>query len=144
MGTVFIEESAIRLGAAAAVSAGTDVTGASFDTAGYDGVVIFCTIATANAGNFLKAQQDIVTGFTAAADLAGSRTGTSANGNVAILDINRPKEQFVRGVVVRGGANTATGDMYYIGYYGSSQPVINAITNSISSKSLVSPLEGTA
>lgn len=140
---VFLEENALRLGAAGATSAGTDVTGASFDTAGYDGVLIFCTIATANAGNYLKAQQDVVTGFGGAADLAGSKVVAAANGQVVALDINRPKEQFVRGVVVRGGANTATGDLYYIGYKGSSQPVLNQIANTLITKQLLSPAEGT-
>lgn len=143
MAAVGLEENALRLAVAGAASAGTDVNGAAFDMAGYDGVLIFCSIATFNAGNFLKAQQGEASNLSDAADLAGSKVAAVANGQVVCLDINRPKERYIRGVAVRGGANTATGDMYYLGYKASQQPVSNLITNVLLSKQLVSPAEGT-
>lgn len=143
MAALGLEENALRLAVAGAASGGTDVNGAAFDMAGYDGVYIFCTIATFNAGNFLKAQQGEQANLSDAADLAGSKLAAVANGQVVCLDVNRPRERYVRGVVVRGGANTATGDMYYVGYKASQQPVLNLITNVLLSKQLASPTEGT-
>jgi hypothetical protein len=139
-----VQRSRIQLAVAAAVSAGTAVNGAAFDTKDYDGVVIFCTIATANAGNFLKAQQGAASDLSDAADLAGSKVITDSDADLAILDLGKPVERYIRGVIIRGGANTATGDMYYVGYNSAQQPVNNDITNTSNVVRLISPAEGTA
>lgn len=140
---IFNEVNALRLGAAGASSAGTAVNGAAFDNQNYDGVVIFCTIATANAGNFLKAQQGNASNLSDAEDLAGSKVVAVANGQVVALVVHRPKDRYVRGVAIRAGANTAIGDMYYIGYKSHKAPVSNDIANVLITKALTSPAEGT-
>ncbi len=138
------ERSLFSLAAAAAGSAGTAVDGAAIDMQGYDGVVIFCTIATANAGNYLKAQGGEVANLSDAADLAGTKVIVDSNGDVAMLDIAKPKERYIRGTVIRAGANTATGDMYYQRYNCDKQSVTtNDVTNEQNLVRLVSPAEGT-
>ena len=137
------ERSLLTLAAAAAGSAGTAVDGAAIDMQGYDGVLIFATIATQNAGNFLKAQQGQVSNLSDAADLAGTKVIVDSNGDVAILDLAKPKERYVRGTIIRAGANTATGDMYYLRYNGSAQAVINDIANEQNLVKVISPAEGT-
>lgn len=139
----FTEVNQVRLGAVGAASAGTAVDGAPFDTTGFDGVLICQRIATANAGNFLKAMGGEVANLSDAADLAGTRLTAVANDQFLVLDIPKPRNRYIRGTTIRAGAATATGDMLYIGYNGTPQPVLNLITNVLLSKIVQSPLPGT-
>ena len=131
----------IDLVAAAATSAGTDVNGSALDLSGFDGVMFFCTIATANAGNYLKAQEGDTS--SPAADLAGTKTTADDGADVTVLDIVKPMKRYIRAVVVRGGANTVTGDVYAIRYRSRSKPLVNDVLNSQNVVSLVSPVAGT-
>lgn len=112
----------LDLQSAAATSAGTDVNPTNgVDMAGYDGCIFFASIATANAGNYLKAQGgDTAAGATT--DLAGTKVVAASNAQVVVLDCYKPTKRFVRPVIVRGGANTATGDLYCIKYRGRKNP----------------------
>ena len=134
----------IRKVAVAAVSAGTEVISSVVDMAGYEGVMFFCTIATANAGNYMKAQQDTAVGMGAAADIAGSKVVAAANASVVWLDIYKPTERYVTANIIRAGANTATGDMYAIQYEGKVKPELNLVTNALIGELSISPDEGTA
>lgn len=96
--------------AAAASSGGTDVTGASIDTQGWEGCVFSVDIATANADNFLKVQQS-ADGSTGWADLAGTKAAAASDGDIVRTDLYRPEKRYLRAVVDRGGANTATGTL---------------------------------
>lgn len=138
-----LEEDALALNTAAAGSAGTTIDGAAVDMAGYEGVLFFTTIATANAGNFLKAQGGEASNLSDAADLAGTKVVAAANGSVVCLEVNRPKERYIRPNVVRGGANTAVGDIYQYRYRANNQPTTNQIANLLVSVSVKSPAEGT-
>lgn len=129
---------------AAEISAGTEVLSDEVDMSGYDGVLFFTTIGTANAGNYIKAQQDIVTGMASAADLAGTKVVAAANAQVVWLDVYRPTERFVRVSVIRAGANTTVGEIYALRYAGRFLPETNLITNTIIGELHVSPDEGTA
>jgi hypothetical protein len=120
-----------------ATSAGTDVNGTAVDLQGYDGVMFFAGIATANAGNFLKVQEGSTTSPTA--DLAGSKTIAAQNGHIVLVDVYRPLKRYARPVIVRAGANTVTGDLYAIKYVGRVSPKIAA--NAVSA--LISPIAGT-
>jgi hypothetical protein len=130
--------------AAGAASGGTDVAGTTIDMQGFEGVVFVTTIATANAGNFLKAQQGVASDLSDAADLEGSKVVAAANGQVVWYDLYQPRERYVRPVVVRAGANTATGDLYAIQYGPRRLPVSNLVANTIIGEVAVSPAEGTA
>lgn len=134
----------IRKVAVAAGSAGTEVISSVVDMAGYEGVMFFTTIATANAGNFLKAQQDAAVGMGGAADILGSKVVAAANASVVWLDIYKPTERYVTANIIRAGANTATGDMYAIQYEGKVKPELNLVTNTIIGELSISPAEGTA
>ena len=133
----------IRKVAAGAVSAGTEVVSSVVDMAGYEGVLFFATIATANAGNYLKAKQDTVVGMSAAADIAGSKVVATANGEVVFLDIYKPAERYLTANIIRAGANTATGDIYAIQYEGKVKPEINIVTDVIIGELHITPDEGT-
>ena len=130
--------------AVAAVSAGTAVNGSAVDMQGFDGVLFMTTIATANAGNFLKVQQDSDVALGTAADLADSAVVATANAEVVFVDCYRPAERYVRPVVIRAGANTATGDIYAIQYEGRVKPTDNDITDTIVGTLIVSAAEGNA
>lgn len=143
MAAVGLEENSLTLQAAGAALAGTAVNGATLDMAGFDGVVIFGTIATANAGNYLKAQQGEASDASDMADLAGSKVVADANGSIVGFDLNRPKERYVRGVFIRAGAATITGDMYALRYHAHNQPTSNTIANVLKTLKLASPAEGT-
>ena len=134
----------IRKVSAGATSAGTEVISSVVDMAGYEGVLFFATIATANAGNYMKAQQDTAVGMGSAADIAGSKVVAAANGSVVWLDIYKPTERFVTANIIRAGANTVTGDIYAIQYGGKVKPELNLVANTIIGELSISPDEGTA
>lgn len=138
-----LEAHKMSLAAAAAGSAGTAVNGATIDMAGFDGVLIFGTITTANAGNFLKAQQGTLSDGSDMADLAGTKVVAAANASIVCLDLKAPREQYVRGVYVRAGTNTAVETMYYIRYNAHNKPTSSDVTNVLASVKVQSPAEGT-
>lgn len=130
----------LDLVAAAAVSAGTDVTGAAVDRRGFDSVRFFATIATANAGNFIKVQQS-PDGSTGWSDLEGSASVAGDDGDVASVTVHRATERFLRGVIDRGGANTATGEMYALLSGADSFPTTDAAE--VDHVTVHAPAEGT-
>ena len=132
--------------AAAAASAGTTaVNGTALDMSGYDGVLFFTTIATANAGNFLKAQIGSASDGSDAADLEGTKVVAAANGQVVWLDIYRadPNQKYIRPVIIRG-ASSAVGEVYALQYESRRQVIDNNIENTIIGVLAVNPYEGTA
>lgn len=130
--------------AAGAVTATTDVDSSVIDMSGYDGVVFFGSIATANAGNFIKAQQGTDATVTDAADLAGSKVVAAANNQVVWVEIHKPLERYLRAKIVRAGVTTVTGDLYALQYSGRVRPETNLVANALIGTLLISPAEGTA
>jgi hypothetical protein len=128
---------------AASTTATTEILSDAVDMAGYEGVIFFTTIATANAGNYLKAQQGADGVITSPADLEGSKVVAAANGEVVFLDIYKPTDRYVRASVIRG-ATTVVGEIYALRYEGKVRPEVNNVTNTIIGLLLVSPEEGTA
>lgn len=127
-----------------ASSAGTTLTSSAIDMQGYDAVMIFGTIATANAGNYLKAQQSSDDGsaddYT---DIAGSKVVADDGADVVALEIRRPLKRYLKALIVRGGANTVTGDVYAIRYNSRKGMQVNDVLNSFNLVSLNGPAEGT-
>jgi hypothetical protein len=141
-----INEVKITKIAAAAGAATTDVETSVIDMSGYDGVMIFCAIGTANAGNYIKAQQGTDATVTDAADLEGSKVVATGNGDVVTLDVFQPKERYIKGIVKRG-ASTTVGEIYALQYKMSKAPQNNgqvATRSGYIGKFLQSPAEGTA
>jgi hypothetical protein len=133
------------LAVGAAAAAGTsDVTGAAVDTAGYQGVVFFTRFGTAAANNTLKVQQDTVVGMGGAADLVGSLVGGGASDELIIVEVHKPREQFVRAVALRGTSTTCDG--IYAILYGANEPQLanNSLSGTQKAELHVSPAEGTA
>lgn len=121
----------------AASSAGTAVNGITVDTADCEGVIFCSAIATANAGNFLKLQEGDTTSPTA--DVEGSAVVAGSNGDQVQIDFRKPLKRYVRAVIVRAGANTATSDIWAIKYGVRKK----ATTNSGVSETITSPIAGT-
>src|SRR4051812_6645890 len=92
-------------------AAGTsDVTGASVDMAqsgGFDAVCFLTSFGTANAGNYIKAQQSDDDGssddFT---DLEGTKVASGTSDEDVWLDLQKPAKRYVRPVGVRGASST--------------------------------------
>lgn len=131
---------------AAASSAGTSaVEGAAVDMTGFEGVLFFTTIGTANAGNFLKAQIGAASDGSDAADLEGTKVTATDNGQVVWVDIYRadPNQKYIRAHVTRGASSTV-GDIYALRYESRKQVIDNDIATLITGKLVVNPYEGTA
>lgn len=127
-----------------ASSAGTTVTSAAIDMQGYDAVCIFSTIATANAGNYLKLQQSSDDGSTDTYDdVAGSKVVADDGADVVCLDVRRPAKRYLKALIVRGGANTACGDIYAIRYNSRKGLQVNDVANAFNLVTLNGPAEGT-
>lgn len=115
-----LENLKIEQSAAAASSAGTAVNGTGVDMSGHEGVIFFSAIATANAGNYLKAQEsDDNSSF---ADLAGTKVVAASNGQKVVLEVHKPKKRYIRAVLIRGGADTVTSDIIAVRYGGRTPP----------------------
>lgn len=127
---------------AAGASAGTSaVTGDTVDMTGFEGVVFFGAIGTANAGNFAKVQQGAASDLADAADLEGTKVTPGDDADSFMVDVFRPQERYVRCVVTRG-ASTTSGDVYALLYGARQVPVTHGAT--IDGETHVSPDEGTA
>lgn len=134
------KESKLVLVKAAQGSAGTAIDTDSVDMAGYEGVMFFGTIATANAGNFANVAQSA--NDSSFADLADTKVVPSTNGNSFLIDVVKPQERYVRCEIDRSGTNTATGDIYALLYSSRKSPTTHGTT--IQAETHISPEEGTA
>jgi hypothetical protein len=101
-------------------SAGTsEINTTGLDLQGYDGVVFFTTIATANAGNYLALDQGATS--TPTDSVEGSSCVAGSDGDVVAVDLHKPLYRYVRASVIRG-ASTAVGEIYAIRYKGRKAP----------------------
>ncbi len=127
----------------AAAGAGTGTTnGTILDMLGYEGVLfVGGAIGTVNAGNYFKVQQDTASGGGTMADLEGTKLVPTVNAYAVAIDVYRPRERYVRPVVVLGASSTL-GDLYAIQYGESLAPTSHA--TGIDTETHISPAEGTA
>jgi hypothetical protein len=130
----------VTLVKAAQSSAGTAINSDSVDMSGFEGVMFVGTIATVDADNFANAAQS--SDDSSFADLEGTKDSPVADGNSFAIDIYRPTKRYVRVEIDRGGANTATGDIYAIQYGARKAAVSHGST--IDAETHISPDEGTA
>jgi hypothetical protein len=122
---------------AAGTSTITQTTG--LDMAGYDGAVFIIRLGTPSATNTLKVSQcDAVSGTYS--DLASTATSSGSDGPL-ILEINRPKEQFLKYVVTRAVSTTI--DTVAVIQYGARTRPVTQPTGSVV-ETYVNPSEGTA
>lgn len=133
------KDTKIVLAKVAQTSAGTAVESDVIDTANFEGVAFFGSVATHNAANTIKVQQGDASDGSDMTDLAGTATVAGTNGNSPMIDVYRPTKRYVRAVVTRSGANTATGDIYAVLYGARKTPVSHGST--IADAYAVSPEE---
>ena len=119
----------------------TAVNSDAIDMEGFEGVMFFGTLTTANAGNSANIAQATTSGGTYA-DLAGTKIVPGDNGDSFMIDVYRPRERFVRCELDRSGATPITGDIYALQYGAAVKPTSHGAT--IDAELHVSPAEGTA
>jgi hypothetical protein len=136
----------ITLGAAAAASAGTAVTGATADMSGYSNFVAFASIATKNAANYIKIQHGDESDMSDAADVVGSAVVALTDADDVMIEVVKPIKRYVRAVIIRGGADTATGELRYIqgGKASTSKDSLNTVAGVSVADIIASPIAGTA
>ena len=135
------KKSKLILVKAGQASGTTTITTDTIDMQGFEGVMIFGSIATVNAGNFAKARQGDNSGMSDGADLAGTKVVPGDNGDSFLIDLYRPGKRYVDVQVVRGVA-AVTGDIYALLYEPRKAPTSQGAT--IDAELHVSPAEGTA
>jgi hypothetical protein len=127
---------------AAAAADTTAVNSDILDMSGWDGVVFLASVGTANAGNYMKAQQDTDSAGGTMADLEGTKVGVSKTDMV--LDLYRPTERYVRAVITRGASATVEA-IWAIQYKGrKGAQLANNVTTAQAAEVHASPAEGTA
>lgn len=130
----------------AGAAATTDITSDAVDTAGFDGVLFIVSFGTITSGaaTSIKVQQCDTSGGSYA-DLEGTaQTVADTNDNKTfIVDVFRPREQFLKLVVDRGTQNAVVGSIIAIKYNASQRPVTQH-TNTVGNEAFNWPAEGTA
>lgn len=132
-----------------AVAAGTsDQNSSVIDMQGWDGVTFIAAFGaiTSGAVTSVKVQQGTDGTVTDAADLEGTAVTVADDDDnqVAIVEVYRPRERYVRLVVDRGTQNAVIDGVIAIQYNGRKQPSTHDSTTVISAESHNSPAEGTA
>ena len=136
----------IKVTVALAYASGTaSRNGAELDMSGWDGVLFIVTHATLATGAVgdIHMEQDTATGMGSAADLEGTKIAIADDDDDQIfcIDLYRPRERFVRGVVTKDASNAQAESAIYIQYRGAKLPVSKAGFNEYELH--VSPAEGT-
>jgi len=122
----------------APVAAGSSIDDASdiIDMAGWDGVMFVAPITdSVDTGvATLTVEQNTANSGSGMAALAGAvATATSAanddlNGQLLVVDVFRPRERYVQGVLTSATANIAYGNMIAILYQSRAMPVVQGAT----------------
>ena len=119
--------------------------GAILDMQGWDGVLMILTNATlaGSAAGDIHAESGAESDMSDAADLAGTKIAIADDDDdhVFCIDLYRPRERYVRGVITKNGANAQAESMMYIQYRGRKLPVADAGFDEYELH--VSPAEGT-
>ena len=121
------------------------LTGAGVDMAGYESVVFIGIVQSGKAGTItMKAAQDTDAAYGTAADLLGTSVstiaGTAATAyGTAMLEIQGPRERYVRPVMTVPDMGTAACTILAIQFSADYLPVTNT-----GSEVHLSPAEGTA
>lgn len=126
---------------AASTAATSAINTSSVDMSGWDGVLFFGAMGTANAANYINAATS--SDDSTFNDLEDTKVTPTGNGEVAWLDIYKPQERYLRLEVARG-ASTTFGDVYAIQYEGFKLPADNVTAGTITGELHISPDEGTA
>lgn len=122
---------------------GTTQLGTSvIDMAGFNGVLIFGSLATANVGNFAKAREGDASDMSDGADLQDTKNTPANNGDSFEIDIYKPKKRYIDVQIIRG-VTTITGDVYAL-LYDAPRKSPTSQGSTINLETFASPAEGTA
>jgi hypothetical protein len=132
-----------------AVAAGTsDQNSSVIDMQGWDGVTFLAAFGTITSGavTSVKVQQGADSGLSDGADLEGTSVTVADDDDnqIAIVEVYRPRERYVRLVVDRGTQNAVIDGVIAIQYNGRRQPSTHDSSTVIAAESHNSPAEGTA
>jgi len=140
--------SAIRV--SNAVAAGTsDVTSSAIDMQNYEGCLMIFALGTitASAVTSCKAQQSSDDGGSDAyADLTGTSitVADDDDNQIVILDIYKPKERYLKGIIDRATQNAVVDGIFVLRYGAKKLPAVDDSSTVVASETHVSPAEGTA
>ena len=123
----------------------TAINGTAIDMSGYERCLFVVQFGAIVGGvvTSIKVQQDIAVGMASAADLAGTgqTVADTDDDKVFYIDIQKPREDFVRLVVSRATQNATCSAMAYL--YGARQKPVTHGTN-VAGESHYAPAEGAA
>lgn len=119
----------------------TTITGAALDMAGFDGALFIVRLGSPATNNNLRIQQCDTSGGSYA-DLAGTLVGNHATDTPLIVDVFRPREQFLKYQVTRG--TTTTIDIVTIIQYKARGVQPTTQPSGTQAEKYVAPAEGTA
>ena len=137
-----------EVGAPVAAAANTDQNSDRLDMSGWDGVMFIVSITDSVATGVatLTVEQntsDSDTGMAALSGAVATKTcvvNDDINNQLLIVDVYRPRERYVQGVITSGTANIAFGNTIAIQYQGRKPPVTQP-TSVAASTQVVSPAE---
>lgn len=137
-----------EVGAPVAAAANTDQNSDRLDMSGWDGVMFIVPITDSVATGVatLTVEQntsDSDTGMAALSGAVATKTcvvNDDINNQLLIVDVYRPRERYVQGVITSGTANIAFGNTIAIQYQGRKPPVTQP-TSVAASTQVVSPAE---
>lgn len=125
-----------------------NIVGTTLDMSGFEGVEFILLAGTITDGVAeVKASSGALANGSDAQDLAGTATSLSStqDGDVAALDLYRPLDRYVTPVVVRGGSTgSVIGGVVAIQYGAHFKPTTQDATTVPVSKTVISPVYGTA
>jgi hypothetical protein len=101
----FLSEEVKITSVAAVATATSTVTSSAFDMAGYDGALLIVRLGSPATNNNIRWSQCDTTGGSYA-DIEGTLVGNHATENPLIVDLKRPREQFLKYVITRGTTTT--------------------------------------
>jgi hypothetical protein len=131
-------------------AAGTSspVSGSIIDMKGYDSVTFIVGFGTivSGAATSIKVQQDTDSAMGSAADLTGTSVtvGDGDDSKVAIVEVNQPRERYVRVQVLRATQNSTIDFGLALQSKANSEPVTHDSSTVLGSEFHQAPAEGTA
>jgi len=138
LNNVNISEGYEPISLSSSIDSNTDI----LDMSGYDGVVFITPIedSVATGVATLNVQQNTADSDTSMADLSGASaqatctTTDDLNNLLLVVDVYKPAERYVQGVLTSATANIAFGTTIALRYKGSKAPIIQGatVTDSVS------------
>lgn len=141
----FLKESRVERLASGITAAASNYTDADIiDTQDCEGVLIVAVFGTSATDNGMKIQQDTDPAHGAdPQDLEGTSLLLDGTEKMAVIDIYRPRERYLKPVILRG-TSTTIDSVIAIKYGGRVAPIDNNSDSDVAAETHISPAEGTA